>query len=156
MMILGCWSAILCESKTPSPFTVLYMQAWGLQKWFHYLSQFFCLAHFFIFTPFSASCFLYPFLWPLHCSALCNPFLSSFALSIPIFPALGMGLLQLMCWEPSVSQTLGLLQWGRPVCPIFIKFCSDCWFTCLILLMDSELLAVRYQFIYSTNTILDN
>lgn len=159
-MILGCWSAILCESKTPSPFmdTVLYMQAWGLQKWFHYLLQLFYLVHFFIFTPFSASCFLYPFLWPLHvlCTLFVIPCLSSSALSIPIFSALGMGLLQLMCWEPSVSQTLGILQWARPTCPTFIKFCSNCWFTCLILLMDSELLAVRYQFIYSTNTILDN
>ena len=142
----------------PLSWTLLYIQAWGLQKCFHYFSQLFCLVHFFIFTPFSASCFLYPFLWPLRmlCSLFVIPFLLSFALSIHIFPALGMGLLQLMCWEPSVGQTLGILQWARPTRPTCIKFCSDCWFTCLILLMDSELLVVRYQFIYSTNTILDN
>lgn len=60
------------------------------------------------------------------------------------------------CWDPSVSQTLGIPRWARPTCPIFIRFSSSYWFTCLNLPVDCELPEVRCWFISNTNTVPDN
>lgn len=98
--------------------------------------------------PFSLSFGLY------ICSSLCLESLSChfcFTNSCFSWP-LGIECTSVICWDPSVSHTMGIPQWTRPKCPKFITFCSTCWFTCLTLPIDPEL----SELYISTNTIPDN